>query len=89
MEKDFTSLPARGRALIGFTPRRDRESAIAIGLHGGASLEMTHSEMSSKARCVNTWLMLKVKQLDPGVRINSRRETRSSALLRFLVIVYI
>ena len=78
LQNPKTSLMALVRALIDFTPRRLRRSAIAIGLHGGAALVMARSRSSSKPRCGNTRSILREKQADSGARIDPRRQTRSS-----------
>ena len=67
-----TDLPSRARALIDLTPIMLSDKATATGLHGGDALVITHSRSASILRCVNTRLMLRAKQLGPGVRINSR-----------------
>ena len=71
--------------MIDFTPKRFIDRATATGLHGGDALAITQSNSVSILSCVNTWLMLRGKQFDPGVLINSRSKTRSSIILRFLV----
>ena len=62
-----TSRPARAQDVIDFSPSKLRDSATAMGLHGGAALVITHSRRSSNPRWPNTWLMLIEKTIRFGV----------------------
>ena len=69
---ESTDLPALTQAFIDFKPKRLRDRATAIGFQGGEALVMTRSSRAYIPRFVNTRLMLRGKQLGPGVLINSR-----------------